>query len=90
MKSRTTEQFQELLAALPASIQRRAHDAYRLFQDDPFHPPLQFWRINPRDPTVYSARVGRRYRVIGIRNDDDVLWLWIGSHAEYDRIGDRF
>jgi hypothetical protein len=22
----------------------------------------------------------------GIRDDDDMIWFWIGSHAEYDKL----
>ena len=67
MKSRTTRRFRELLAALPEPVQRQAQEAYRLFRENPSHPSLRFKPISPRDPTIYSARVGLRYRAIGIR-----------------------
>ncbi|HEX8675403.1 MAG TPA: hypothetical protein VF710_26140 [Longimicrobium sp.] len=36
---------------------------------------------------IYSARVGRHYRALGERQvDDTIVWFWIGSHADYDRI----
>lgn len=90
MKSRTTRRFRELLAALPEPVQRQAQDAYRLFRENPSHPSLRFKPISPRDPTIYSVRVGLRYRAIGIRDDDGILWVWIGSHAEYDRQIERY
>jgi hypothetical protein len=34
----------------------------------------------------WTARVGLHYRVLGIEVEDGVLWFWIGSHAEYDRL----
>jgi hypothetical protein len=34
----------------------------------------------------WSARVGLRYRALAIEVDEDLLWFWIGSHADYDRL----
>jgi hypothetical protein len=90
VRSKTTRRFRELLAALPEQVQRQADDAYRRFRDNPSHPSLHFKPISPSDPAIYSARVGLRHRAIGIRQDDTVLWIWIGSHADYDRLIERF
>jgi hypothetical protein len=35
---------------------------------------------------VWSARVGSRHRALAIEVDDGLVWFWIGSHAEYDRL----
>lgn len=85
MKSRTTRQFRDGLAELPLDIQERARKAYALFQQNPSHRSLQFKPVHPRRP-IWSARVTRDYRVLGIRDGDTIVWFWIGSHAEYDRI----
>jgi hypothetical protein len=26
------------------------------------------------------------YRVLGLREPDAMVWFWIGSHAEYDKL----
>jgi hypothetical protein len=88
MNSRTTRRFRQLFAALPAHIQRQAREAYRLFRLDPAHPGLHFKQVHP-DPPMYSARVGISYRALGVRDGGTVVWFWIGSHAEYDRILDQ-
>lgn len=85
MTSRTTRQFRELLAALPAHVRRQARDAYRLFRDNPAHPGLRFKRVHA-DPPVYSARVGIGYRALGVVSGDLIIWFWIGSHADYDKL----
>ncbi len=83
MRSRRTWRFKELFAQLPEDAQQQAYTAYRLFKDDPYHPGLHFKKVSP---TVYSARVGIGYRVLGRREaDDTIVWFWIGSHAEYDK-----
>jgi hypothetical protein len=30
--------------------------------------------------------VGAHYRALAVDAPDGILWFWIGSHAEYDRI----
>lgn len=35
---------------------------------------------------IYSARISRGYRTIGIRTDDVIIWFWIGSHTDYDKL----
>jgi len=35
---------------------------------------------------IYSARVGLGYRALAVRDDDTVVWFWIGTHADYDRL----
>jgi len=86
MKSRRTKQFRALFDALPQAAKRQANEAYRLFKQNPSHPGLRFKPIDPSDPTVYSARVGRSYRVVGVRSGDTILWYWIGTHADYDKL----
>jgi hypothetical protein len=85
MKSRTTKQFRELFAGLPARAQRQARQSYRLFKENPAHPGLHFKKVHPEPPT-YSARVGISYRAIGTLDGDTIIWFWIGSHASYDKL----
>jgi len=30
--------------------------------------------------------VGLHYRAIAVENEGDLVWFWIGSHADYDRL----
>jgi hypothetical protein len=30
--------------------------------------------------------VGLHYRAIGVKAPDGLLWIWIGTHAEYDNL----
>lgn len=84
MRSKRTLQFKARFAQLPVDVRQQAYAAYRHFRADPSHPSLHFKKISP---TVYSARVGIGYRVLGRREADDLMvWFWIGSHAEYDKL----
>jgi len=35
---------------------------------------------------IYSARVGKGHRAVGVLESDEIVWFWIGSHKEYERI----
>ena len=66
--------------ALPREIQELADKQFARLKENPTHPSLRFKRIG----SVWSVRVGRSYRAIGIEDEDDMVWVWIGSHKEYD------
>ena len=85
MRSRRTARFKRLFEELPAEVQQSAQRAYVLFQRDPAHTSLQFKRLRA-DRQTYSIRIGLGYRALGIRFDETLVWYWIGSHAEYDRL----
>ena len=88
MRSRATPRFRARYRELPPEIRDRARKAYRLFRENPGHPSLHFKKVHDRDP-VYSARVTLGYRTLGLLEDEEITWFWIGSHAEYDRLLDK-
>jgi hypothetical protein len=53
------------------------------------HPSLRFKCVSEKHG-VFSIRVGLNWRALGYREQDEVVWFWIGSHAEYDRLLDTF
>jgi len=62
-----------------------AKEAYELFQQDPWYPSLHFKKVHPTLP-VYSVRVTKGYRAVGILKDDRIVWFWIGSHSSYNNL----
>jgi len=85
LTSRTTERFRKAFAALPEHVRGRARDAYRQFRDDPSDPRLRFKQVHTSRP-IFSARVGLGYRALAVREGDVVVWFWIGTHDDYDRL----
>ena len=85
MKSRTTAQFRQLFADLPEQVQEQTRAAYRQFKENPNHPSLRFKKVHPELP-IYSARVSKNYRAVGQLDEGTIIWFWIGSHSEYDRL----
>ncbi|MDE2823012.1 MAG: hypothetical protein OXK79_05860 [Chloroflexota bacterium] len=79
---RTTPRFWRLFEELPNPVQRTALRNFRLLRENPRHPSLRFKKIGD----YWSARVGRSYRALAVQAGDDLVWVWIGVHDEYDRI----
>jgi len=83
--SHTTAEFRKAFDSLPKSIQKQARAAYRLFQSNPQHPSLRFKRIHNKQP-IYSARINRGYRAVGVLDGEEIVWFWIGDHKDYERM----
>jgi hypothetical protein len=85
VKSRTTAQFRKAFVGLSEQLQEQTREAYRQFKQEPGHPSLRFKKVHPELP-IYSVRISKTYRAVGQLDGDTVIWFWIGSHAEYDRL----
>ncbi|MBW4508374.1 MAG: hypothetical protein KME64_17940 [Scytonematopsis contorta HA4267-MV1] len=67
---------------MPTDIQELADKCYELLKDNPQHPSLHFKKVG----SYWSVRVGLYYRVLAVKDNTDIVWFWIGSHAEYDKL----
>jgi hypothetical protein len=63
-------------------VQELADRAYALLKADPYHPSLHFKKAGD----YWSVRIGIHYRALAVAVSDGMLWYWIGTHAEYDRM----
>lgn len=84
MNSATLPSFWDAYGKLDLNLRGKARKAYRLWSDDPFHPSLRFKCIN-REESVWSVRLSRGVRALGILEDNTVTWFWVGGHDEYER-----
>ena len=85
MKSRTTAQFRKAFAGLPEQVQEQTREACRQFRENPSHPSLRFKKVHLELP-IYSARISKNYRAVGQLEGDTIIWFWVGSHADYDKL----
>ena len=88
MKSRASRRFWERYHQLPEHIQRLADKNYRLWLADQRHPSLDFKKLKGSDRR-FSVRVGDHYRALGDMVEGGVVWVWIGSHEEYNKLVGR-
>lgn len=80
MKHRASPRFWRHYRALPDDLQQLADRGYQLLIQDPRHPSLHFKRIG----RLWSVRIGLHHRALAVERDEEMVWIWIGSHAEYD------
>jgi hypothetical protein len=85
VKSRTTNDFWKYYAEIPIVVKAKAKEAYKLFSNNPSHPSIHFKRIHSNRP-IFSVRITRDYRAIGILLKEEIIWFWIGSHSDYDKL----
>jgi mRNA-degrading endonuclease RelE of RelBE toxin-antitoxin system len=77
-------EFWKCYARLPKDIRKLADKSFDLMLSDPQHPSLRFKKLKSQ-ADLWSARVGLFHRAIAIKVDGGFLWIWIGTHAEYDK-----
>ena len=85
MKSVTTTKFRKAFDNLPEEIQQRARNIYNVWKQDPYHTSLHFKKVHQHQP-IFSVRVGLSYRALGVKEGDTMIWFWIGSHEEYNKL----
>lgn len=78
----TTPQFWKLYNNLPPEVRERADVAFALLKEDPSHPSLHF----ERKGKGWSARISGGYRALAKARPEGLVWMWIGSHDEYERM----
>ena len=85
MKHRVSPAFWKHYQALPPPTRALADKNYAFLKANPRHPSLHLKRIG----SLWSVRVGEHFRALGLDDPEGIYWIWIGTHAEYDRIVGR-
>ena len=79
---KATARYWKCFKWLPAFIKRRAEENFKLLKENPRHPSLHFKKVGK----FWSVRIGLDYRALAVEDDSDYIWVWIGSHDDYERI----
>ncbi len=82
MKHFASTKFWACYEALPEQIQQLADKNFELLKTNPKHPSLHFKKVN----RFWSARVGIGHRALSVEINEGLLWFWIGTHAQYDKL----
>jgi hypothetical protein len=77
-----SSKFWALYDALPPEVRAVADKNYELLRANPKHPSLHFKRIG----NLWSVRAGIHHRALGVDVPGGIMWIWIGTHGEYDKI----
>jgi len=82
MRHYASPEFWDRYVELPDFIRELADKNYELLKADPKHPSLHLKRVSK----YWSVRVGKKYRALGVDVEEGIVWFWIGTHAEYDKL----
>jgi hypothetical protein len=82
VKHHATASFWAAYDTLPDHVREQADRNFEKLKADPKHPSLHFKQAG----RFWSVRVGSSWRALAVREDDDMIWFWIGSHAQYDKL----
>ena len=82
MRHFASPRFWASYQALPIEARELAERSLTLLKSDPRHPSLHLKRLGK----LWSVRDGEHYRALGTDVPGGILWVWIGTHADYDRI----
>jgi mRNA-degrading endonuclease RelE of RelBE toxin-antitoxin system len=82
MRHFASPSFWDLYEKLPPTIQELADKNYELMKVDSRHPSLHLKKTGK----YWSVRIGKKYRALAMEVDNGMLWFWIGTHAEYDKL----
>ncbi len=85
MTSLARPSFWRAYEQLPAETKAEARRAYARFVSDPSHPSLRFKKLAGYID-VWSVRISAKYRAIGQRQGSEIIWVWIGSHNDFDKL----
>ena len=67
---------------LPEPIQELADKNFELLKANLSHRSLRFKKVGK----YRAVRVGLHYRALAMEAGEDLLWFWIGTHSEYDKL----
>ena len=79
---RTTSRFRKCFENLPEPVKNVSKRNFNLLKANPSHPSLHFKKVGK----VWSVRAGLNYRALAVEDDEDFIWVWIGTHDEYERM----
>ena len=79
---RATTRFWGCFEKLPETVRKTAKKNFDLLKVKPLHPSLHFKKVG----NFWSVRIGLNHRALAIKDGQDFIWVWIGSHTEYERM----
>jgi len=82
MKHFATPSFWEKYYKLPIEVKKLADKQFELLKSNLHHPSLKLKNIG----NLWSVRIGQKHRALGINQDTDIIWFWIGSHSDYNKM----
>ncbi len=79
---RTTARFWKCFENLPEPVKKISKKNFDLLKINPSHPALRFKKVGK----FWSVQAGTNHRALAVEDGNDFIWVWIGTHDEYERM----
>lgn len=79
---RTTNRFWKCFDNLHDPVQKVSKNNFELLKANHLHPSLHFKKVGK----FWSVRAGINHRALAVEDGEDFIWVWIGTHSEYERM----
>jgi len=76
-------QFSKSFLRLLKNIQQKAQERVKIFRENPFYPSLDTHKLHGKLKEQWSFCVKGQYRIIFIFDDNEAIFLDVGSHDIY-------
>ena len=78
----TTDRFWKCFQQLPKPAQEVSRRKFELLKANRSHPSLHFKKVGK----LWSVRASMNHRALAVQDGEDLIWVWIGTHHEYERM----
>jgi len=79
---RLSSHFWTCFKSLPAPVQEVSKRNFELLRANPLQPSLHFKKLSE----FWSVRAGISHRALAVEDGGDFIWVWIGTHNEYEQM----
>ena len=84
MRHFASPSFWKAYRKLPMVVKKLANKNFDLLKKNPGHGSLHLKKVR----RYWSVRIGGSYRALAVEIKEGLVWFWIGTHAEYDKLID--
>ncbi len=85
MNHQATAEFRSSYDSLPESVRSLADADFELLKANPRHPSLHLKESVDSGLSAWACVTGS----LAVRDSETLLWFWIGTHGQYDKIVHR-
>ena len=76
-------QFFKSYKLLDKEIKRKAEKKEKIFRENPFHPSLKSHKLKGKLKNQWSFCIDSKHRILFEFDNDDVIFLDVGTHKIY-------
>ncbi len=82
MKHFAVSRFWQGYEHLSPDTQKQADKQFPLLKANPRHPSLHLRKVG----RYWPARVNATTRAVAVEQDGNLVWFWIGTHRDYEKL----